>query len=983
MPRRLGVAAFVLLIGLVLAKTGAWAVDSWRIRTVLDRARQSVAHGQFREAQADLEWIQGRRPRDGEPAYLLGVCAAGLGQTDKALEAWALVPDRSPLKGTAALRRGRVAIDCGRFLVAEEALTSAIRHGGEQAIEARSLLLRLLWREARFGEVANLIEDQWRELARTGQLSTAAAIDLLSGHLALDLETFPIDEVVRELQVAAIEAPGDDRVRVGLARWALRAGRHDEAGTLLSDCGSPEHADPVIWHARLDWARATGRVNEARQALAHLPASPFTKTDLLTLRAWLAAQGNDNTAERAALDELVALDPSDLTALERLAELVHQAGDLERAARLRTTKTRLDSAKFRYQTHLKNGDLATRPLEMYQLADELGRRFERMALLTLAGRKAPADPAVRKALALPASPGPPPLASRPGQTLADLLAANLVTKKGEERPKPPGPTPLVPRFIDAAESVSLRFAFDNGATSICQLPEVMSGGVGLLDVNGDGYLDVLALQGGSFPPRSNQRHGGDRLFLNRSNGTFEDITDRSGLSVPSEKPQGYSHGVAVGDYDGDGHADLFITRWRGYALYRNRGDGRFDDVTEQAGLGGDRDWPTSAAFADLDGDGDLDLYVCHYLKWDAEHPRLCPNAAGTGYLSCDPRHFKALPDHLFRNDNGRFVDVTQEAVPADIDGRGLGVVVADLDGDGRVDLFVANDGTANYLLRNLGGFRFEEVALTAGVACNAGGSFQAGMGTAVGDLDGDGNPDLFVTNFYGESTTYFSNLGQGLFADRTAAIGLAAPSRSVLGFGVALFDANNDGFPDLVTANGHVNDSRPAFPFAMPTQLLLGDRSGRLTEVTGTAGAGWSVPRIGRGLATGDLDNDGRIDVVVIDQAGPLAVFQNRTEKAGHFLTLGLSGAPSNGDSVGAVVTVKAGGRAHHAWRVGGGSYLSASDSRLHFGLNASTHADEVVVRWPSGRLDRHQNLTADSGYLLREGSLSPQPLPGFSPAVR
>ncbi|WP_406694472.1 FG-GAP-like repeat-containing protein [Singulisphaera sp. Ch08] len=981
MPKRLGVAAFVLIAGLILTRAGGWAIDSWRMQTALGRARQSVARGNFQEARAELEQILPRSSGDGEPAYLLGVCAAGMGQPDAAIEAWTRVPDRSPLACTAALRRGAAATDCGRFTVAEEALASAIRHGGEQAIEARERLLRLLWREARFGEVAGLIEDQWRDLVRAGRLSTPAAIDLLRGHLALDLETFPVDEVVRGLRVAAIEAPGDDRVRVGLARWALRAGRLDEAESLLAACGTQEPPDPVVWHARLDWARAAGRVNEARQALAKLPVGPFAKTDILAIRAWLAAQRNDNATERAALEELVALEPSDIKARERLAELVYQSGDLEGAARLRKTKTALDSALFRYQGHFKNDEFATRPLEMFRLADELGRRFERLALLTLAGRKSPADPAVRQALDLPALPGPPALTARPGQTLLDLLAGDLKTDAG--RPKSPAPAQLVPRFTDAAEAVGLRFTFDSGATSICQLPEVMSGGVGLIDADGDGFLDVLALQGGPFPPRPDRRHGGDRLFHNRGDGRFEDVTNRSGLG-DTGSGQGYSHGLAVGDYDNDGDADLLITRWREYTLYRNRGDGRFDDVTEKAGLGGDRDWPTSAAFADLDGDGDLDLYVCHYLKWDADHPRLCPNSSGTGYLSCDPRHFGALPDHVFRNDGGQFVDVTNEAVPTDHNGRGLGVVASDLDGDGQVDLFVANDGSANYFYRNLGGFRFEEVALSAGVACNAGGSFQAGMGTAVGDLDGDGKPDLLVTNFYGESTTYFSNLGQGMFTDRTGAVGLAAPSRSLLGFGIALFDANNDGFLDLATANGHVSDTRPAFPFAMPTQLLLGGgKSGRLTEVTGAAGPAWSVPRIGRGLAAGDLDNDGQVDVLVIDQAGPLAFFHNQTEKTGHFLTLGLSGAKSNRDSVGAVVTVRAGGRVRHAWRVGGGSYLSAADPRLHFGLGPATLVDEVIVRWPSGHLDRHHNLAADTGFLLREGCLIPQTLPGFPVGAR
>jgi hypothetical protein len=457
---------------------------------------------------------------------------------------------------------------------------------------------------------------------------------------------------------------------------------------------------------------------------------------------------------------------------------------------------------------------------------------------------------------------------------------------------------------------------------------------------------------------------GDRLFRNRGDGTFEDATERSGLAALRG---GYGHGVAVGDIDNDGHPDLFITRWRSYALYRNRGDGTFEEITESWGLGGDRDWPTSAAFADLDGDGDLDLYVCHYLKWDEGDTRLCSDPDDPAIYHCNPRDFPSLPDHLFRNDSDRFVDVSAEAGIVDEGGRGLGVVACDLDDDGKVDLYVANDTTANYLFRNLGGMRFEEVALASGAAANADGGFQAGMGVACGDLDGDGRPDLAVTNYYNESTTFFQNLGGGLFADHTATVGLAVPSRYLLGFGAAFLDADADGRLDLLTVNGHVTDGRPQFPFAMPMQLLVGGAGGRLSDVSDRAGPPFRVPHLGRGLAVGDLDDDGRLDAVVLCQDEPLIYLHNRTE-GGHSLTLRLEGTASNRDAVGARVTIEAGGRRQVAWRLGGGSYQSASDGRLHFGLGDSEKVDRLEVRWPSGRVDRFEGLDADATYLLREG---------------
>ena len=346
-----------------------------------------------------------------------------------------------------------------------------------------------------------------------------------------------------------------------------------------------------------------------------------------------------------------------------------------------------------------------------------------------------------------------------------------------------------------------------------------------------------------------------------------------------------------------------------------------------------------------------------------------------------PFLLQPMPDHVFRNDGGRFHDVTSEAGFTDADGRGLGVLVADLDDDGRVDVFVANDGTANYLFRNLGDFRFEETGQVAGVAANAEGGYQAGMGIACGDLDGDSRPDLVVTNFYGESSSFFQNLGNGLFSDRTEMVGLREPTRYMLGFGTALVDVNNDGRLDLATANGQVNDIRPIFPYAMPASFLLGTASGRLIDVSDRAGPVWSVPRIGRGLAAGDLDNDGRIDLVIVAQDGPLALFHNRTggdRAGGHFVTFALEGTASNRDAVGARVVVRAGGRRQGAQRVGGGSYQSANDPRLHFGLDKIGRIDEVEVRWPSGRVDHHRDLAADTGYLLREGETLPRPLKGF-----
>jgi hypothetical protein len=657
--------------------------------------------------------------------------------------------------------------------------------------------------------------------------------------------------------------------------------------------------------------------------------------------------------------------------LERLATLALADGENSRSAELRRRKAVIDGALARYRTVVLAGRLADDPAALARLATILGRRFEAHALLSMAVRRAPSDREARRALdAAPDDPSAAP--SAVAFSVVTLVLNHLAVNDG-----PPADVAAedVPRFTDLAGPSGLAFVFRSGETSLHQLPEVMAGGVGLLDFDGDGFLDVYAVQGGPFPPAVPSTTPGDRLFRNRGDGTFDDVTERSGVGRAGT---GYGHGVAVGDFDNDGHPDLFLTRWHSYKLLHNRGDGTFNDVTEQAGLAGERGWPTSAAFADLDGDGDLDLYVCHYVAWDAAHPRLCRSPARPGYTSCDPKTLEPEPDHVFRNDRGHFTDVTARSGMAETTGRGLGVVAADLDDDGHIDLFVANDGSPNFFWRNLGGFRFEEAGLASGLSANASGGYQAGMGVACGDLDGDGRIDLIVTNFVGESTSFYKNLGRGDFSEQSAAVGLLAATRSLLGFGIALFDANNDGRLDLLSANGHVNDFRPDAAYTMPAQLLLGQPGGTLADVSARAGEPFLAPHLGRGLAAGDLDNDGLIDSLIVALDESLIVLRNRSKTSGHWLTLSLAGAASNRDAVGAIVTVRHGAARQVAVRFGGGSYLSAGDPRLHFGLGDSRLADAVVVRWPSGRVESFAGLAADRGYALHEGDPAAKPLAGF-----
>ena len=658
-------------------------------------------------------------------------------------------------------------------------------------------------------------------------------------------------------------------------------------------------------------------------------------------------------------------EPGDTAGLARLAELALSAGDAAEVDRLRARRAEMTAAKERYRLLLR-GDTPGDPAELARLAETLGRRTEARGWALIRDGKAPGQARVPEPLVLPVS---MPDARR---TLAEEFAD--LRKEGGPRRSLDRPAAVVPRFVDDAEAAGLRFVHDNGQTPRKLLPETMSGGVGLLDYDGDGWLDVYVVQGGAFPParehppRATGSSATGATARSRTSPTAPAWTGLAGATATaSPSATTTTTGIPTSSSRDGG-------RMR---CYHNRGDGTFEDVTESAGLGGDRDWPTSAAFADLDGDGDLDLYVCHYLAFDAEatrdsaptprapgRPRLQPHGVPLAARSRLPQRRRPVRR---RHGRGRVVDP---------DGRGLGVVAADLDDDDRIDLYVANDMSANYLFRNLGGFRFEETGVAVRGGGQPSGGFQAGMGIACGDLDGDGRPDLAVTNYYGESTTFFRNLGRGVFADQTAAIGLAAPSRHLLGFGIAFLDANNDGRLDLISANGHVSDYRPAFPWKMPIQLLVGTPGGRLTDVSPGAGPPFQPLHLGRGLAAGDLDNDGRVDALVVCQNEPLVFLRNRTA-GGHWLTIRARGHAIESRRGRRRVTIEAGGSRQTAQRVGGGSYQSAGDPRLHFGLGASTRIDRLEVRWPSGQVDRYEGLAVDRAYRLREGDAGAKPARG------
>jgi hypothetical protein len=551
--------------------------------------------------------------------------------------------------------------------------------------------------------------------------------------------------------------------------------------------------------------------------------------------------------------------------------------------------------------------------------------------------------------------------------------------------------PTAIAFEDVARSSGIAFRHIDGATPTQYLPEVMGGGVAWLDYDRDGLLDLFLVQGGRFPPAPDPAPDGppSRLYRNRGDGTFTDVTADVGIVTP-----GYGQGVAVGDYDNDGFPDLFVSNFDGGRLYHNEPDGkggrRFRDVTAAAGLvltG----WCTSCAFGDVHGTGRLDLFVCRYLALDPKRYPPCTEAGPGGPVrsACGPQHFSGTRSYLFRNDgNGTFTDVS-EAAGIEPDGKALGVVILDTDGDGKADIFVGNDEVLNHQYRNLGGGKFQSVGLRSGTGATHRGRPMGSMGIEAGDLTGGGRPDLFVTTYIHEGTVLFRNLGKGLFTDVSPSAGMFAASWHKVGWGTALFDPDDDGDLDLFVANGHTRrnaadllpreDGRPQ-EYAQPAQLFVGNGRGTFREVSRSAGAYFRERHVGRGVAMGDYNNDGRMDLAVTHVGGEPALLANRTPTPNHWVRFELEGsrhrdpAGGNRDAIGAVVTVRAGGRTLTRFLVGGGSYYSAHERRVLVGLGAAGTVDEVAVRWPNaaGTVQRFGPLAADRSYRLVEGEAAP-----------
>ena len=549
-----------------------------------------------------------------------------------------------------------------------------------------------------------------------------------------------------------------------------------------------------------------------------------------------------------------------------------------------------------------------------------------------------------------------------------LAAAALAAALGPS-PAPPAKMDASPiHFQEGARAAGIGFVLEHSPTDRKHLIETMPGGTALLDHDGDGRLDVFFTNGASVPglEKDAPRYS-NRLFRNLGGGRFTDVTEAAGL-----RGTGYDMAAAVGDYDNDGDPDLFVGGVHRQALYRNSG-GRFEDVTRGAGLAADR-WVVGAGWLDYDDDGRLDLLALNYTVWTAAFDRFCGDSARGIRVYCHPRWFPPVPSTLYRNrGDGTFEDASGRAGIAAHKGRAMGLGLADYDGDGRLDAYVANDKLPGFLFHNQGDGTFREAGLLAGVALPEHGRDVSAMGVDFRDYDNDGRPDLHVTALAGESFPLFRNLGAGLFQDATHRALLAPAVARRSGWSNALVDLDNDGWKDLFTANAHVNDEIERFErsaYRLPNSVFRNRGDGTFADVSAGAGLETAPPRAHRGAAFGDLDGDGRVDAVVTALGAPAELWWNRSPAAGHWLDVRLVGSRSNRDGIGAVVVLTAASAAwrqqwNHATTAVG--YASSTAAPVHFGTGTATKIDRVEVRWPSGAVQVVPDVPADQVLTVRE----------------
>jgi enediyne biosynthesis protein E4 len=520
-------------------------------------------------------------------------------------------------------------------------------------------------------------------------------------------------------------------------------------------------------------------------------------------------------------------------------------------------------------------------------------------------------------------------------------------------------------FRDITAQAGIHFTHNNAAFGKKYLPETMGPGCAFIDYDNDGWPDVLLINGESWPGHAGPQSTA-KLYHNNHDGTFDDVTQKAGLAIPM-----FGLGVAIGDYDNDGYDDVFITALGQSHLFHNNRNGTFTDVTKFAGMWGPNEFSTSAAWVDYDRDGKVDLVVANYVQWSIHGDLFC-TLDGTHKSYCTPESYKGASARLWHNlGNGKFEDATEKAHFFDNTSKSLGLAILDYDGDGWPDIFLANDTQPNKLYLNKHDGTFEEKAVPAGIAFSEDGIARAGMGVDAGDYDHSGRPSLIISNFANQMLSLYHNEGNGLFVDEAPSSEVGRTTLVTLGFGCFFFDYDNDGWPDILVADGHIEDQiekvQKRVSYNEPPHVFRNLGDGKFIEVTQSLGAGFAAPRVGRGAAYADINNDGALDVLMTTNGGRAYLYRNEGT-SNHSVRIKLLGTKSNRDGIGAVIKVLSGNVKQSKMVRSGSSYLSQSELVSTFGLGPRDKADEIEIQWPSGQTDKLQNVNAGQAITVEEG---------------